>query len=430
LDSATIGLIIFSFCIILFIWDRLPMATSAILGCALMVVFGVCDFKTAFGQMASSTVIMLISVMIVGAAVTESGLASKLSGTVLRFGGKGERVFIAVSFVFAFLLSTFLTNVTVLAIFIPIVLVLSRTDSGISPFNTVIPLVLAVNTGGVATLIGSSQQMTAQGILIEYGYGGFGVFDFLPFGLVLGITALLYSVFIGYPLGKRIWSGRADSGEYTVNHSNSPEFDKRKAVTVAIIFGLSVLLYIFQGIPFTDIQIPTPLTAVVSALACIVTGCIGQKKAISSVNWNIVGRLGGCLGLAAALSASGGIALISDAITGFIVGGISPMALFMAVTLVAQLISLFISNSTAISIMLLIVIAIAPSLALNVPAYAMGIVLAASMGASCPLSGSTWGMSMSVGYKFRDYFKYGVLIDIISYIIILITVPLIMGLTV
>ena len=72
--------------------------------------------------------------------------------------------------------------------------------------------------------------------------------------------------------------------------------------------------------------------------------------------------------------------------------------------------------------------AVAPSLSLNVPAYAMGIVLAASMGASCPLSGSTWGMSMSVGYRFRDYFKYGALIDLLAYLIILVTVPCFMGL--
>ena len=49
------------------------------------------------------------------------------------------------------------------------------------------------------------------------------------------------------------------------------------------------------------------LTAILAALACIITGCISQKKAIESVNWNIVGRLAACLGLAKALSHAGGI---------------------------------------------------------------------------------------------------------------------------
>lgn len=430
LDTAVTGLIIFAFCIVLFVIDKLPMATSAIFGCALMVLFGVCDFSTAFGQMASGSVIMLIGVMITGAAVSECGLASRIGGAVARFGGKGERAFIAASFVIAFFLSSFLTNVSVLAIFIPIVYAVSRSDGGISPLNAVIPLVLAVNMGGISTLIGSSQQMTAQGLLMEYGYGGFTVFQFLPFGIILGAVALLYVLFIGYPLGKRIWGAREEGIENVAASASDIPLDKRRAITVTVIFCLSVALYVFQRVPFTEIAVPPHFTAVLSALACIVTGGIGQKKAIQSVNWNIVGRLGGSLGLAKALSVSGGISLLSDGITCVVGDGASPFILFALITLVAQIISLFISNSTAISVTLLATLAVAPALSLNVPAYAMGIVLAASMGASCPLSGSTWGMSMSVGYRFRDYLKYGVTVDLLSYIIVLITVPLLMGLSV
>lgn len=115
--------------------------------------------------------------------------------------------------------------------------------------------------------------------------------------------------------------------------------------------------------------------------------------------------------------------------------GCTPFVLFAILVLIAQLTSLFISNSTAITVTLMIVIAIANSGAtgslagLNVTAYAMGIVLGSSMGASCPLSGSTWGISMAAGYKFRDYFKYGVGIDVLSYLVILVMVPLLMGLT-
>ena len=63
---SVISLIIFVVCIVLFVWDKLPMATTAILGCVLMVIFGVCDFKTAFGQFASSTVILTIGFIVIG----------------------------------------------------------------------------------------------------------------------------------------------------------------------------------------------------------------------------------------------------------------------------------------------------------------------------------------------------------------------------
>ena len=67
MDSSVISLLIFVFCIVLFIWDKLPMATTAILGCVLMVILGVCDFKTAFGQFSSSTVVLTVGVMVIGA---------------------------------------------------------------------------------------------------------------------------------------------------------------------------------------------------------------------------------------------------------------------------------------------------------------------------------------------------------------------------
>ncbi len=430
MDTALLSIIIFVFCVALFIWDKLPMATSAIIGCVLMVVFGVCSFSTAFGQFAGSTVIMLIGVFVMGTAISESGVAHRLGRLITLASGKSERAFIAVSFAIAFLLSTFLTNVTVLAIFMPIVLSLSKEHSNIDPLNVIIPLTLAVNAGGVTTLVGSSQQMTAQGLLIEYGHDGFSVFSFTPFGVLLGVALLGYVLLIGYPLGKRIWGDREARVEDLGWQSAEDEPDKRKAVTVCVIFALSVLLYITRRIPFTDITVEPYMTSTVAALACIVSGCITQKKAIEGINWNIVGRLGACLGLAKALGEAGGTELISGVFMRALGSRLTPLALFAVITLAAQLLSLFVSNSTAISVALLIVLSVSSELSLNVRCYAMGIVLASSMGASCPLSGSTWGMSMAAGYRFRDYLKYGAVADMLAYAVILVSVPLIMGLTV
>ena len=432
MNDGVLSLIIFALCVILFIWDKLPMATTAILGCAVMVVSGVCDFKTAFEQFAGSTVIMLVGVFVMGAAITESGLASQIGGLVRRISGKGERIFIAVSFVIAMLLSAFVTNVTVLAIFMPIVFAVSKENREINPLNVIIPLTLAVNIGGISTLVGSSQQMTAQGLLQEYGFRGFGVFEFAPFGLMLGAVILAYVLLVGYPLGKKIWGQRAseerDSDEKAV--IEAPPVSRSKIVAMIIIFVLTVFFYITRGIPFTSIKIEPHVTSTLGALACIITGCITQKKAVSAINWNIVGRLGGCLGLAKALSVAGGIDIVSGWFMKLGGAGLSPLLLFTFTVILTQVMSLFISNSTAISISLLTVISLSSVLPLNMPAYAMGIVLSASMGASCPLSGSTWGVSMAAGYRFGDYFKYGVWADILALAVILISVPLLMPLTV
>ena len=424
------SLIVFVLCIALFVWDKLPMATSAILGCAVMVLLGIGDFKTAFGSFASSTVIMLIGVLIVGMAIDETGIAARIGDTILKMSNGSERKLIFVSFVIAFVLSSFMTNVTVLASFIPIIFAAGRANKRINPMNLIIPITLAVNAGGITTLVGSSQQMTAQGLLEEYGYKVFGVFDFTVFGLILGVVSLLYSLFIGYPLGKRIWGNREQSelsDDTRFEHNDHPK--KSKVVAITVIFVLMVFFYIVQKVPFTDIELKPHVTSTFAALLCIITGCISQNKAAKNLNWNIIGRLAACLGLAKVLQEAGGIDLIADGFMKLVGLNASPFVIFAILVLFAQITSLFISNSTAISVALLVVMAIAPGMNLNVPAYAMGIVFGASMGCSCPLSGSTWGISMAAGYKFNDYFKYGVWIDLIGYIATIISVPLIMGLT-
>ena len=416
-----ISLIIFAFCIILFIWDKLPMATTAILGCSLMVIFGVCKFSVAFGQFSSSTVILTIGVMIIGAAISETGLAAAIGNWIVGISKGSETKLIIGTYLVSAVMSAFLTNSAVLAIFIPIIMGLSLANKDIKSKNLIMPIALGCVIGGASTLVGSTQQMTAQGLLEDAGVQVFKTFDFTLVGGVITILGLLYCLFIGRKRGEKIWGNRPDE-EYELipNESN---YSRVKMIIIALIFAATVVFYITEWLPLA-------ITSTSAALLCIITGCITQKKAIASVNWNIVGRLAGCLGLAQALEAAGGTEIIANTFTNLVGGRLSPFLLFALLVLLVQVVSEFMSNSTAILIVLPIVIAIAPRLGLNAYSFALGITLAAGVSLSCPLASSTLGISMTCGYRFNDYFKYNIFMDIIAYIVIIIMVPLIYGLTV
>ena len=418
-----ISLIIFVVCIALFIWDKLPMATTAILGCALMVIFGVCKFSVAFGQFASSTVILTVGVMIIGAAISETGLAETIGKWIVKISKGSETKLIVGTYLVSAVMSAFLTNSAVLAIFIPIIMGLSAANKNIKSKNLIMPIAFGCVIGGASTLVGSTQQMTAQGLLEEAGFRMFKTFDFTLVGGVLVVLGLLYCLFIGKKRGERIWGNRQDENDYEVISSDNSNYSKSKMIIMAIIFSATVVLYITEWIPLA-------VTSTSAALLCIITGCISQKKAILSVNWNIVGRLAGCLGLAKALEAAGGTKMIADGFSKLVGDNLNPFVLFAILVLLVQVVSQFISNSTAILIVLPIVIAIAPNLGLNPYSFALGITLASGVALSCPLASSTLGMSMSVGYRFNDYFKYSIFFDIISYLVIVIMVPLIYGLTI
>lgn len=422
MGSDVLSLIIFTACIVLFILDKLPMATTAILGCVVMVISGVCDFKTAFGQFASSTVILTIGVMIIGAAISETGLAEVIGNWIVRVAGVSQTKLIIGTYLVSSLLSAFLTNSAVLAIFIPIIMGLSAANDKIKAKNIIMPIAFGCVIGGASTLVGSTQQMTAQGLLETVGEKTFNTFSFSLVGGILIILGLFYCLFIGVRRGEKIWGNRIDESEY-----KAPGFgethDRKKIIVMSVIFGLTVVFYITEWIPIA-------VTSTSAALLCIITGCIKQKKAITSVNWDIVGRLAGCLGLAKALEAAGGTKLIAD-LFGRIVGNkMSPFLLFAVLILLVQVMSEFMSNSTALLLVLPIAISIAPELGLNTYAFALGLTISCGMTLSCPLASSTLGMSMVVGYRFNDYFKYSLIFDILAYITVLLTVPMFYGLTV
>ncbi len=417
-----ISLIIFCAIVVLFIIDKLPMATTAILGCVLMVIFGVCKFSTAFGQFASSTVVLTIGVMVVGASISETGLAAVIGEWIVKICKGSEKKLIAGTYIVSALMSAFLTNSAVLAIFIPIIMGLSASNKKISGKNLIMPIAYGCVIGGASTLVGSTQQMTAQGLLEEAGTRMFKVFDFSLVGGIILLFGLVYCLTIGYMRGKRIWGDRVNDADY-VAEAKKTDVKKSKLIIVSVIFATSVLFYITEWLPIA-------ITSTSAAVLCIITGCISQKKAVSAVNWNIVGRLAGCLGLAKALESAGGTELIATGFQKLIGDSISPFVLFAIVVLMVQLISEVMSNSTAILIVLPMVLTIAPMHGLNPYSFALGITLASGIALSSPLASSTLGMSMVIGYRFNDYFRYSIFFDILAYLTIITLVPLIYGLTI
>ncbi len=418
MSEEVVALLIFVVCIILFIIDKLPMATTAFLGCALMVIFGVCDFSTAFGQMASSTVVLTIGVMIIGAAIGESGLANTIGSKIIALSGNSEKKLLVGVYIVSALMSAFLTNSAVLAIFIPIIMGLASTGN-VKAKNLIMPIAIACVLGGASTLVGSTQQMTAQGLLEGLGGRTFNTFDFTPIGGGIALIGLLYCLFIGYNRGEKIWGNNnsADNYDEAAFAVDTTKFSKSKQIFMICIFLFTIVFYITEWLPLA-------VTSTVAALLCIITGCISQKSAISKVNWNIVGRLAGCLGMAKALEVSGATDLVSGWFMQAVGSWITPYLLFCIIVLLTQVTSEFITNSTALIMVLPIVFSIAPVMGLDTYTYALGATLASAMTLSNPLSSSTLGMSMVAGFKMKDYFKYSFPLDVISYFVIIIFVPL------
>lgn len=418
MTSAVLSLIIMGICVILFVTEALPTSITAMLGCVLMVLFDVCSLSDVLNGFTSDTILLLFSISIVSEAMFVSGAATMIGKAVVRLSKNDERRLILISTAFSAILSAFLTNTAVIALMIAVCNGVVAVDKNMKMKNIALPVAIGTIFGGGITLVGCSGQLTATGILNELTGQSIEMFTMTPECIILSIVAILYVTFIGYPLGKKIWGNREEtSTKMNMNMDLDAEIDKKKAYTVIGIFAIVILLF------FTGWTEPG-IAATIGAILCVATKIITHKQAYNGVDWNVTIWLSCCLGLARGLNVSGGSQLIADFFLDRFAGVSSPFLFFALMVLISMVLSQFIANLTTIVIILPPAILTATAMGLNPLTFAIGITIGAGFTYATPLANGFVGMTMSAGYKFTDYPKYGLLLSLITYILVVVLVPL------
>ena len=422
MTSAIISLIILLVCIVLFVTRIIPNATTAVLGCILFVITGVCDIKDAFSGFSNTVVLLMFGMMVVGLAMQETGIAKLIGQKVTSLSRRNERMFILIAGLTSACLSTFLSNTAVIAIFLPIVESVARADKKMNRMNLTLPITLGAMFGGVCTLVGSTPQLTANGILLEMTGMEIGMFDYTLAGIAITAGYLVYSVLLGPKMAKRSWGERqsedVEGADVAPAEDNVVKIDKKKAIIMVVIFLATI-------VSFIGAWISTALTAVTAAVLCVITGCIKQKTIIKKMDWSVVFVLAGCLGIASGITKGGAGELIGDALSSVLGNGVPVFIIFAIFVIVTMLISNFITNSTAVVIMLPIAVALCTANGYNPITFTLGIVYAANLTYSTPLANAQTAMTLVAGYKFSDYIRYTWPLVLIVLTEILVFVPLI-----
>ena len=424
-----LSIVIFGLCLLLFIINKIPLALTAIMGLAAMVVLNVCSYDEAFAFFGSEAVILICCMMVVGKASFQTGLAQSIGFKVLSLARGNERMLAVVGTAITGVMSAFLSNIATLSIMIYMVNGNCEANPKIKARNLIMPIAMGAVLGGMATLIGSTPQLTAQGLLESYLGDGNG-FDFFTFsipGALIILATVLYVAFIGYPLGKRLWGNREsteDLSEAGKTYAEGEMHPEKKGV-MAVIFILMLLMFFGMSVIQRFIpQFDLAIVAIISASACILSGCIRFGDALKSIGWNLVIWLASSLGMAGAVNSSGGGELIAGLFTGILNQNTPPMLIFTAFVSVTVLLTHFLSNSTAVTIVLPIALSILPDMGYSVYPFAVGITMGSAIAIATPVANTTIAMSMVAGYKFSDYWKYGGPLVIISTLIVILVVPI------
>jgi len=182
--------------VVLFATERLRVDVIAMLVLLTLALTGLITPEQAFSGFSSPAVITVWAVYIVSGALFKTGVPDIIGEHIARLAGNSEPRMIAIIMLACGTMSAFMNNIGATAVMLPAVVGISR-KSSIPLSRLLIPLSFASLLGGNMTQIGTPPNILASSILTERGLQSFNFFDFMPMGIIVFGTGILYMVFIG-----------------------------------------------------------------------------------------------------------------------------------------------------------------------------------------------------------------------------------------
>ncbi len=181
---------------VVFTFEWLSVDVVTLLLISALVVSGILAPQEAFSGFANEIIVILGSIFVIAGALEKTGVMDWLGGAVHRLAGRSEGRILPVVMTLSAAMSAFLSNTNSTAVLIPAVSELSR-RARISPSRILMPLAYASIVGGTCTLIGTSTNLAASGMLRQLGYRAFGFFEFTAVGLVVVAVSIVYMSLLG-----------------------------------------------------------------------------------------------------------------------------------------------------------------------------------------------------------------------------------------
>lgn len=416
MEPITITLCLLVFAIIMFVWEKVPLAVTSMVVCVALVLTGVLDLKQAFAGFIDSNVILFVAMFIVGGALFETGMANKVGGVITHFA-KTEKQLIFIIMVVVGVMSGFLSNTGTAAVLIPVVIGVAA-KSGFTCSRLLMPLVFAAALGGNLSLIGAPGNLIAQSALQNIG-SSFGFFEYAKVGLPMLVCGILYFLTIGYKfLPNNSNSSEVGSIGEQRDYSHVPRWKQILSLVVLIATILGMIFEKQTGISLT-------VAGCIGALVLVITGVLTEKQAYKAIDSQTIFIFGGTLALAKALEMTGAGKLVADQVIGLLGNNSSPFMLLVVVFALSVVMTNFMSNTATVALLVPVSLSIAAGMGADPRAVLMATVIGSSCAYATPIGMPANMMVLSAGgYKFVDYAKSGIPLIIVSTIVSLILLPI------
>ncbi len=197
------------------------------------------------------------------------------------------------------------------------------------------------------------------------------------------------------------------------------EIRKTRKAPLAVLILLGVLAVVSLRI----LHVSTAM--LIGGVLMILTGVLSMDEAYQSIEWKSVFLIAGMLPMGIAMQNTQTALFLAQQITNA-VGNFGSLAVLMGVFLMTALLTEAMSNAAATVLVTPIAIDAARTLGANPQAFVMAVVIAAATSFLMPIGHQANVLVFGPGgYRFFDYTRVGVWLNILIFIIVALTLPLI-----
>jgi di/tricarboxylate transporter len=208
----------------------------------------------------------------------------------------------------------------------------------------------------------------------------------------------------------------ADVNLVDLNETTEKPFKRERAPLVLLVLGAIVFL---SAIDFAPIQI----LAMLGVAALLVSGTVEPDEAYSTVNASLLVLILAMLVVGEALDRSGAVTMIVDSISPTL-ALMPPLAVLFVLYFLTQILTELLSNNAIAVVVTPVAMALAASLGLDPRPFVVAVMFAATLAFATPIGYQTNTMVYGPGgYKFTDYARIGVPLNILTGIAACLLIP-------
>jgi di/tricarboxylate transporter len=215
-DIAILLTILFA-ALVLFSFEWVSVDIVALGVLLALILTGLLPPDQAFAGFGSDTVILILGLLILTAALVRTGVVEMTGRWIMQYSGDSPTRALNVVTVAAATMSAFMSNTASTAFFLPIVIGLAR-RAKVSASKLLMPLAFAAILASSVTLIATSTNIVVSGLMTQSGMEPLGMFELAPAGLPIAVVGIFYMLFIG----RRLIPDRSDPEELTEEFDLSP----------------------------------------------------------------------------------------------------------------------------------------------------------------------------------------------------------------